>query len=360
MIRFKEKEFIAPLVGALVSAVPGVAAEIGMGVSANKAQKKAMEEQNQIMAQQAEQQAEANKDIKKTLDKIAEKADNNPGAAKAAVEALQQKQYAKVGKVLDNVIGLGKDVGGLVLKRKNLLLGGTMAGAAMGASSYLADKAVQHDMKKSGIPVPHNTKQKQYSKLGFGKIAINQAKKVGGALKEAAKKNKGMIISTSAFGALPIVAGYASEKEQLRGQINATKNFAPEQRSYSVLAGVSKGLRKFRGSIAKGWRSFKSHPGQSALGWISNNIGQGGGRKDVLKFGHELEEAGKKSGSALSQKLGKFIYKHPKTSLVGSTGIGLATMSGTWGAGEKAVQKLARKVDNNAYAYQDSKNQIVQ
>lgn len=364
MIKFRQKEFMAPLAGMLVSALPSVAVEAGLGMAGNKAQKKANEQQTQIMQEQAEQQAEANRNIQKTLDKIAEKADKNPqGAAEVVGQALQQRQYAKLGKVIDDVGGLAKDVGGLVWKRKNLLIGGTMAGAAMAGTSYLADKAVQHDMKKSGIPLPHKQEkqqQRQYSGGGFGKSILEGAKKVGRTLGNAAKENKTMIITTSALGALPVVAGYASEKEQLRGQINATKNSAPNQRSYSIMGGVMKGLRKTGSSIKKGWESFRSHPGQSVLGWISNNIGQGGGRKDVMKFGHELEEAGKKSGSILSQKTGRFIYTHPKTSLLGSTGIGLAVTAGTWGAGEKAINKLARKADKNAFAYQDSKNQDVQ
>ena len=372
MIKFKQKEFLAPLVagaGRLAAQVlPSVAIEGGLGLAANKAQEKANAQQTEIMEKQAEQQAEANKDIQRTLDKIAESAKSNPqGAVQAAGQALQQKQYANLGRVLKkDVGGFAKDIGKSIWKRRNLLIGGTLAGGAMAASSYAADKAVQLDMKRSGIPLQKinkpETVQKQYS--GFAKSAIAGVKKYGGkvgrVIGEAAKENKGMIITTSALGALPIVAGYASEKQQLKDQVNATKNSIPSQKSYSILSGVGKSLGRMGRKMKAGWWKFKKHPGQSVLGWVSNNIGQGGGRKDVMDFGRELEQRGIKSGSRLSQKAGKFIYTHPKTSLVGSTAVGMGAMGLTWGKGESAVKGLIKKVDKDGYAYQESKDQEVQ
>ena len=373
MIKFRQKEFIAPLVAAgarmAASALPSLALEGGLGIAANKAQEKANQQQTEIMQQQAEQQAAANKQMQKTLDKIAEKADKNPqGAVQAAGQALQQRQYARLGKakiatfLKRDVGGFAKDVGKMAWNRKNIMIGGTLAGAGMAASSYAADKAVQHDMKKSGIPLEKRpeTKQKEYSASKFGKGVLSGVKKAGKVVKDAAKANKGMIVTTSALGALPVVSGYAAEKEQLKAQIKDTKKSAPETRSYSIIRGVSKWLKGAGKTLKKNWGTFKKHPGQSTLGWVSNNIGQGGGRKEVMNFGKELEQRGLKSGSKLSQKAGKFIYTNPKTSLVGSTVIGLGVMANTWDRGEKTVKGLAKKLDKDAYAYQESKDQEIQ
>lgn len=356
MIKFRQKEFVAPLVGLAASAIPSIAVEAGLGMASNKAQKKANEEQTAIMQEQARQQAKANKDIQKTLDKIAENS-KNANTVQAIGQTLQQRQYAFLGRtariVKRDVGGFAKDIGKLAWKRRNTLIGGTIAGGAMAGSAYLADKAVQHDMKKNNIPLDKlsQVEEKKYSII---KSTGSILKKTGKVIKEAADDNKGMIIATSAFGALPILSGYASDKAKLKDQI---KNTTTEtSRNYSILGSISKGAK----SLKKGWGVFKSHPGQSILGFISSNIGQGGGRKEVMKFGRELESLGNKSGSRISKNVGKFIYNHPKTSLVGSTAVGLGVMANTWDRGEKTVKGLAKKLDKNAYAYQESKNQDIE
>lgn len=383
MIKFRQKMYIAPaLIGAIGSSIPSLALEGGIGLMGNAQQKKANEEaaeQQAIANKRMEKlQQQQNEDIKASLDKIAENSKSNPQSAQQATQVIQakQQQYSAVGGILKgiknntkNLKGFGKDLGTVVWKRKNGLIGGTLAGATLAGSGYLADKAVQFDMKRSGIPLQKSEKkQKEYALVGKGFL-----KEAGKTIKTAAKKNKKLIGTMAAFGALPVVAGYAANKQQLKDQINATQE-QPKQRSYSIMnfvKGVGKSLRtrsraigqsatKTGQSMKKGWKTFKSHPGQSTLGWISNNVAMGGGRKGVEKFGRQLSAMGRKSGNPLTQKAGKFILDHPKTAIGASIPAGLGTMALTWDAGEKLTNKALKKVDKNATAYRDSQNQEVE
>ena len=229
-------------------------------------------------------------------------------------------------------------------KGKNKLIGGTMMGATMAGASYLTDKAIQKDMKKNGMPL-----EKTYS---AGSI-MKAVKGTGKVLGEAAKKNKGTLITMAALGSAPMALGYSAEKAQYKDQMALT------QRNYAVpgvmavkrlLTGASKSVRNSQ--------IFKT-PGQTILGGLSNLSG-GGGRKGVYKFGHQLNRYGKHSGSVWSQKAGKFIMDNPKTALAGSIPVGAAVLGATWGTGEKIVNKTARALDKDAFKYQDSKNQEIQ
>ena len=229
-------------------------------------------------------------------------------------------------------------------KGKNKLIGGTMMGATMAGASYLTDKAIQKDMKKNGMPL-----EKTYS---AGSI-MKAVKGTGKVLGEAAKKNKGTLITMAALGSAPMALGYSAEKAQYKDQMAST------QRNYAVpgtmavkrlLTGASKSVRNSQ--------IFKT-PGQTILGGLSNLSG-GGGRKGVYKFGHQLNRNGKHSGSVWSQKAGKFIMDNPKTALAGSIPVGAAVLGATWGTGEKIVNKTAQALDKDAFKYQDSKNQEIQ
>lgn len=312
------------------------ASAVGMGASL----KQGSDQMKQAEAQ-AQEQAAQNEKITKALNKIAKSASNNPQAAQQAAEVMGQKQFAAINpSFMRNAKGFAKDIGKLTLKRKDHLIGGVLAGGAMAGASYAADKAVQADMKKSGIPLP--PKQKSYAAVGS---VMGGLKTAGKTLGGAVKKNKGMIGMMAGMGALPVGLDYMADKKEMKDQMKAT------QRTYAA-TGWIKGLKS-------GFRTFKSHPGQSILGGISNLAG-GGGTKGVQKFGKQLEAAGRKSGSEWSKKGGQFIQKNPKTALGGSILVGAGTISATWGQGEKGVNKLARKVDNNAFRYQDSKNHEVQ
>lgn len=340
MIKFRQKEFFW---GMALNAAGAIGT--GLFLKQGSDQMKQAEEQ----AAQAEEQ---NRKMTKALNKIAENAKNNPQAAQQAADVMGQKQFAQINfakltatlknnKTLGNAKGLAKDVGKIVWKGKNKLIGGTMMGATMAGASYLTDKAIQKDMKKNGMPL-----EKTYS---AGSI-MKAVKGTGKVLGEAAKKNKGTLITMAALGSAPMALGYSAEKAQYKDQMALT------QRNYAVpgvmavkrlLTGASKSVRNSQ--------IFKT-PGQTILGGLSNLSG-GGGRKGVYKFGHQLK---KHSGSVWSQKAGKFIMDNPKTALAGSIPVGAAVLGATWGTGEKIVNKTARALDKDAFKYQDSKNQEIQ
>lgn len=343
MIKFRQKEFFW---GMALNAAGAIGT--GLYLKQGSDQMKQAEEQ----AAQAEEQ---NRKMTKALNKIAENAKNNPQAAQQAADVMGQKQFAQINfakltatlknnKTLGNAKGLAKDVGKIVWKEKNKLIGGTMMGATMAGASYLTDKAIQKDMKKNGMPL-----EKTYS---AGSI-MKAVKGTGKVLGEAAKKNKGTLITMAALGSAPMALGYSAEKAQYKDQMALT------QRNYAVpgvmavkrlLTGASKSVRNSQ--------IFKT-PGQTILGGLSNLSG-GGGRKGVYKFGHQLNRYGKHSGSVWSQKAGKFIMDNPKTALAGSIPVGAAVLGATWGTGEKIVNKTARALDKDAFKYQDSKNQEIQ
>lgn len=347
MIKFRQKEFFW---GMALNA----AGAIGTGLSLKQGS-----DQMKQAEEQAAQAEEQNRKMTKALNKIAENAKNNPQAAQQAAQqaadVMGQKQFAQINfakltatlknnKTLGNAKGLAKDVGKIVWKGKNKLIGGTMMGATMAGASYLTDKAIQKDMKKNGMPL-----EKTYS---AGSI-MKAVKGTGKVLGEAAKKNKGTLITMAALGSAPMALGYSAEKAQYKDQMALT------QRNYAVpgvmavkrlLTGASKSVRNSQ--------IFKT-PGQTILGGLSNLSG-GGGRKGVYKFGHQLNRYGKHSGSVWSQKAGKFIMDNPKTALAGSIPVGAAVLGATWGTGEKIVNKTARALDKDAFKYQDSKNQEIQ
>lgn len=355
MIKFRQKEYVIPAalltvgkgaIGAL-NAVGNVAA-IG-GIAQGAQQMKQAE-------QQAEEQAAQNRKITKALNKIAENAQNNPQAAQQAANVMGQKQFARINlgslgnnKTVKNAIGLGKDVGKIAWKNRRNLAGGLLAGATLSGASYITDKAIQHDMKKSGIPLPPKKEQREYS---LNKESIMKGIKFAGReLKQTAKQNKMMIGSMALLGSAPTALGYMAEKKELKDQI---KNTVPpvKEKTYSLASSIGNFGKKIKAA------PIFHTPGQTILGGISNIFG-GGGRKGVYKFGHQLNRYGKHSGSEWSQKAGKFIMDHPKTALVGSIPVGAGIMAGTWDAGEKLVRKGMKKVDKNAYAYQESKEEEI-
>lgn len=336
MKKLKRKLFIAPLIPIASTAL--TALDIGMGVKDGAEAK-----------EQAEEQAKRDRKISKQLEEIANS--QNPQAGQAAAQVLQQRGYSAIGSVLKNVgknaAGFSKDMGKLISNHKKSLIIGTASGATLGASSYLTDKAIQSDQKKSG--------QKEYS-------AGSVLKSIG----KGAWNNKGKLMFPAAIGALPAI-GYVTDKKIKSDMANeVSPTITNKEKKFStpriLSKGLAKGLSKMKqgfGGMKKGWETFKSHPGQSVLGGISNMTG-GGGTKGVKNIGKEISDIGEKSGNAWTKSLGKGIQKNTKTSLAISAPVGLGIMGATWGTGEKVVNKTARAADKNAYKYQDSQNQQIQ
>lgn len=337
MKKLKRKLFIAPLIPIAGTAL--TALDIGMGVKGGAEAK-----------EQAEEQAKRDRKISKQLEEIANS--QNPQAGQAAAQVLQQRGYSGIGSILKgvgkNAAGFGKDMGKLVANHKKSLIVGTASGATLGASSYLTDKAIQADQKKS--------EQKEYS-------AGSVLKSIG----KGAWNNKGKLIFPAAIGALPAI-GYVTDKKIKSDMANEVSSATAtnKEKKFSTARilskGLTKGLSKMKqgfGGMKKGWETFKSHPGQSILGGVSNITG-GGGTKGVKNIGKEISDIGEKSGNAWTKSLGKGIQKNTKTSLLVSVPVGLGIMGATWGTGEKVVNKTARAADKNAFKYQDSQNQQIQ
>ena len=366
MIKFRQKEYVLP--AALLTVGRGALG--ALNVAGNAAAVGGIIQGSQQM-KQAEEQAAQNRKITKALNNIAENAKNNPQAAQQAADVIGQKQFARINlggmmkaaknsKFLKNAKGLGKDVWTITKEHKNGLIGGTLAGGAMAGAGYLTDRAIQADMKKSGIPLQQ--KQEEQRVYAITGSIMGGLKKAGKVTWDAAKKNKKMIAGMAVLGSAPTALGYMAEKQQLKDQVEHTR-----QKTYSLklktfgkfgfLGKAAKGaVNKVKG--VKNWQIWKT-PGQTTLGFLSN-MSMGGGREGVSKFGKRLEELGGRSGSEWSKKAGRFIQTHPKTALAASIPVGIGVMSGTWDAGEKLVRKGAEAVDKNAYAYQKSKEEQIQ
>ena len=362
MIKFRQKEYVLP--AALLTV--GRTALTGLNAVGNAAAVGGIIQGNSQMKQAEEQaaaQEEQNRKMTKALNKIAENAKNNPQAAQQVADIVGQKQFARVNlgflknsKTVKNATGLGKDLGKVIWKNRRGLGGGLLAGAALSGTSYLTDKAIQYDMKKSGIPLPQKKEeQREYSVKGS---IMKGLKFAGRELGQTVKKNKTSIGLMAAIGTVPTTLGYVAEKKEYKDQIKNT--VPPREKSYSVASNVLKNLgTRVRGVGTKVKNAPIFHtPGQTILGGISNLFG-GGGRKGVYKFGHQLNRYGKHSGSEWSQKAGKFIMDHPKTALAGSIPVGAGIMATTWDAGDKLVKRGAKKIDKNAYAYQESKEEEI-
>lgn len=377
MIKFRQKDFVAPLLAAggrmLAGAAPSLALEGALGIAGNKAQAKANEEQTEIMQKQAREQKRQNEKMAEAMNKIAENSKNNPQVAQQAGSQISQvmmsqKEFARINlggmkkiwgtiknnPTFKNASGLAKDVGTIVKENRGTLISGTLAGGVLAGSSYITDKAIQHDMKKNGIPV-----QKNYAVTGS---ILKGLKTAGKETWKAAKDHKGMIVSMAALGAAPVGLGYMAEKQQLKDQVANTqqKTYSLKLKSFGKFGWVG----KIGKSIGNRWTNTKNWwkavpPGERILGGISSFSG-GGGREGVSKFGQRLQELGKKSGSTWSQKTGKFIVDHPKTALAASVPVGIGTMALTWDTGEKLVRKGIKAADKNAYAYQESKEEQIQ
>lgn len=368
MITFRQKEFVAFLAPLLSKVGIGgalAAADIGVGLKGASDQKRISEEQAEQQEKLARQQRKSDARIAEALNNIASK---NPAAAPQAAQlAMQQRSYT----FTRNLVGLGKDLGTLVRRNKVGFVGTTLTGVAMGTAGYLTDKGIQKDMKKSGIPLPpkEEKREKKYSVMSsVAKSSGKFLKESGKIMGQAVKSHKTGIMMMTGLTTIPTVLGYSADKKAYKDQLAQTKK---AEKQYSKLGktlgktikstiGKAKGsLQDWHKDAKQGWKTFKSHPGQSTLGSVSNLM-QGGGRKGVEKFGKDLEQLGRKNNSSWSTKLGQLTQKYPKTAIAASIPVGAATMAVTWDAGQKIAEGTARKLDKNAFRYQDSQNQQIQ
>lgn len=391
MIGFRQKMFILPLAALADTAMIGSA---GIGFFQGKKQQAELERQGQEQQKAAEQQAELLREQNRKLEKISEKVKSDPSSVGQLGEAMSQKDNNKAigryytmieqknysimkplvgvlgkSKFMQNAKGFGKDIlkyvnstGDSVNKagkliegagkapRRQAILGNIMAGTALGVGTYGVNKAIQADRRSMGFedtPV----KQTQYSVMGT----------IGNLAKETWKHNKGGVGVGLAFAAIPGV-GYLAERSQMKAQQEASKITQPDQKNYSILSGIT-----------KGFKTLAAHPGQTILGGASKFASFGEiGRREVGSFANKMAN----SKNAWSNKLGKAMLAKDKAgnilrdeagnimankkALAGSALVGGAVVGGAWNQSEKAVNKIGRKLDPNAYAYQDNKEKQLQ
>ncbi len=339
MIKFKQKDFVAPM---LVATLASTGLSMGQGAIQNK---KNMEQQEDFQRQNErlqKKQAEA-------INKLAKAAEKDPSKAQQAAGVLQQQAFslpAGIGKALrtggqtvyEFARAINKSGGGHQIAKK--VGSGLAMGATMAAGSYVLDKAIQADRKKitGGAPLPKPEVNPEEAKkkrnktllkvagtgaalagtviaarkgaLGKGlqnlshlttssgkKLDLNPAKKV------LSKEFKSGMTGKAALGGLGFAAmfnlpGYLAERKQLKEQaaVQQQKQYSEEnqqqpQRSRgSVLGKVALGTAATIGTVA-------------AL----RRIGPAGMRKSLndmyMTYGKKL------AGKAGNGKLGNWMMK---------------------------------------------------
>ena len=328
MITFKQKEFWGLALNAGMGALT-----IGQGVMQGKEAEKQSEETQRLLEAQ-----------NRKLEKIAKASKENPEVGVKAAEVLRQKEYAGIGTLVKTVGSAGKAAFG------KSTMGNVGMGAAVAGSTYLAGKYIQKDMKKNGMDLDENGNltQKSYA----APSVIKQL--VGSAPMKFVKKHAGTAAMGAAMGGLPLALQYTADKAQAKDMMAATGHGEYDQRQYSVISSVAS-------SMAKGWRTFKSHPGQSISGAVSNLASFGiGGTKNVQKFGEELVKKGTENGSQAAVKAGKWIGEHKTAANVASIVPGAALGTLAWDGTQKAVNKAGETIDPEAYKYKNAKEKAVQ
>ena len=400
MVVFREKEFVAPAL-ALVGGKLGLGLMAGgVGISAVQGHKanKAQEEANKQMAEQQNRQAklmlaeekkrtEAYKESLKNGDitppvqsefsiTLKRKTFTNPivqGITKLANKAATSKPWTKFkgSKTGSNILGFGKDLIEVGKKRGSAqkIADMTAMGATMAGGSYLVDKAIQADAKKSGIPIesgqPQEKKKSGVVKkaiLGTGAAAgtlllarkgkLNaQTFKKGGKmlgegfknqfrLKDPSTGKKNIIGPVFTIG-LPAITGvsYLTQKKQMKDQMEQS------ERQYSKSAFV-RNLGKRIGNAGK-----KIIDAPAAL--------MGFGKSGRQQLSNQFKSVGINSGNPITMKVSKLV--NPKNALLGTVaGIGIGSLAfKPFDLGDKAVRKPLEKVDKKAYGYEKSQNQVV-
>lgn len=374
MIQFKQKEFaafLAPLVAAATSGT-GQLAMMGGTTALSMAQAHKQGKEAEEQAKQSQEQMERQNELIKRQNKQLEKLSKaNPGAAPQAAEVMRQRErtYAFVPQARSLLSGIAKtepgkmakDVGQYVWANKKSLAKTAGMGAGVAVAGYGANKYIQRDMKKSGMEVDQSgmlvPKQKQMSLISPLTKPLKGWASKNPKLAGAGKAVGGAIGAGLAFDAVPKVLGYHADKQQAKDQIAATT------RQYSVLGNAWKSVKG-----AQFWKT----PGKTTLGAATQASSFGMfGRKGVADFATKMKSgsskwsqklgdamlAKNKDGSLMKDAAGNYVAN--KKALVGAIGVGAGATKITYDTAQKGLEKLGRKVDPNAYNYQDAKNDQV-
>ena len=377
---------------------------VGTGVSYLQGQK-----QNEEIQKQGEEQEKANekqeellKEQNRKLSMISERVKANPKAAAsipAALQGTREKYYAATGgllkglansKWLENAKGFGKDilnyvnskgdkvVGGKLIQgagdapRRQVLLGNVMMGTAAGVGGYAANKIIQADRRKQGFnDTLQDTPQQRAYSFNWGE-AWKSAKNLG---KETWKHNKKAAAFGLAFSAIPVIQ-YGTTRFMENRQKKLGESPQQGQQQQPVSPSINEQQKQYSmfniGSVAKGFRTLASHPGRTILGGANKAMSFGAiGQKEIGNFANTLS----KSKNAWSSRLGNMMLAKDKAgnimrdefgnvmankkALLGSVGISSAVVGGAWSKSEGAVKGLGKKLDPNAYAYEENQKSMM-
>lgn len=413
MVVFREKIFFLPALGGALKLLGSMGAMTGIsaiqGRQANKIAQQQGAEQIKIARSQARQQmAEA----KKQTDLMAKQTEAYKQAAQSAAKngalvqspaqmqqqtfsiTLKRKTFAnpvvqgitkvankaatskawtkfKGSKTGSNILGFGKDLIEVGKKRGSAqkIADMTAMGATMAGGSYLVDKAIQADAKKSGIPIeseqPQEKKKSGVVKKAIlgtgaaagtlllarkGKLNAQTFKKGGKMLGEGFKNQfrlkdpntgKKSILGPVLTIGFPAITGvsYLTQKKQMKDQMEQS------ERQYSKSAFV-RNLGKRMGNAGK-----KIIDAPAAL--------MGFGKSGRQQLSNQFKSVGINSGNPITMKVSKLV--NPKNALLGTAaGIGIGSLAfKPFDLGDKAVKKPLEKVDKKAYGYEKSQNQVV-
>lgn len=373
MIRFRQKNFAAPVVAAAgggllstlgnVAMIGGTAAMPFQMVQASKQAKEAEEQNEKMIAAQKKENAK----LTKALNNIAKEAKNNPQVATQAGQLVaQNKTFAAPAGLIAKGSQVAKDMiraagGGGKIYGKVAGLG--LAGLATGGAMYAVDKAQTVDARRIGMmPKKGDIQQRSYAAPSSVMSKVVPTMKKLGKL-TFSKENLSQAKNWAGFALLPAAGYVLGDRAQFKGQQKEQEKIAskqPQQRSYAFnAASIMKGAKGFVKNLnPKTWQITKT-PGQTTTGFIARSGSMFMiGRKDIANFGNKLMMDPK--SSAVSKRVGRWIVENPNKANLG-LGLGAGSvLTGAYGAGEKLAKKTAKAVDKDAYAYENFKNQQVQ
>lgn len=265
MIRFKQKEFVLPLLGMGAGAVGNAIGVGGMamtGAQMVQSSSQAKDQEAQMEAQQKAQEKQ-NKRLTNALNNIAQ---NNPGAAAQAGTMVGQAQFSyssvmqrEFAYKTSDITGFGKDLWKFAKSdtMKKYAANGLAFGGLMATGGYVADKLIQRDQKKR---TGENDNQSQSSGIGK-KLAIGGASlgvlalhpKTRSIMTSGIKRVtnltgmgwKGALGATAMGAAMPAI-GYLANRSQEQGAANNTQ----QQRQYSEEKEMSTGKKLLYGAGA--------------------------------------------------------------------------------------------------------------
>ena len=391
MIKFRQKDFVLPAFLAPLFTANGLmtASMIGgtaiSAVQGSKAAKASEEQHEQMLAAQKRENAK----LTKALNNLAEQAKNNPQSAIQAGQMVgQSRMYAipsgaalngffkKVGQLGKDMIGavggkkkvgtgkflVDKKTGKKVEMHKYVpdtgvdaagkaILGLGSAGVATAAVGYGVNKFQTEDARKIGMLPPKET-QKSYSVMSS---AGSYAKRMGKHL--VSKENLKKSASWGAWGVLPL-AGYLGDRAQFKDQIKNQEQQAMGQKQYSMATAARGFIKNLN---PKTWQIVKT-PKDTLSGFAAKSGSMFMiGKKEMLGFGERLKKNatsdwGRKTGEWITKKDAKGNYKNLWKANLGIGLTGGSVLTAAYGKSEKLADKALRKVDSDAYSYENYKN----